>query len=68
MMLYINHFGSAKISLKNYVRYFKPKTDKIRIRRWTERERAALIKGIEKYGIGKWEDIRNEFLPEWVRW
>lgn len=25
-----------------------------------------LIKGIEKYGIGKWPEIRTEFLPMWV--
>lgn len=35
-------------------------------RKWGEKEKKALLKGIEKYGIGNWNQIREEFLPDWV--
>jgi hypothetical protein len=45
--------------------YFKPKQKSVIIRKWTNLERLKLIKGIEKYGIGSWTQIRQEFLPAW---
>ncbi|CAG8719554.1 15803_t:CDS:2 [Acaulospora colombiana] len=36
-------------------------------RKWTEKERGLLIKGIQKYGIGHYKEISDEFLLEWVR-
>ncbi|ORZ28514.1 hypothetical protein BCR41DRAFT_418577 [Lobosporangium transversale] len=34
-------------------------------RKWTDKERELLIKGIEKYGIGHFREISEEFLPLW---
>ncbi|KAF9395308.1 hypothetical protein BGX21_009985 [Mortierella sp. AD011] len=34
-------------------------------RKWTEKERELLIKGIEKHGIGHFREISEEFLPSW---
>ncbi|KAI9597110.1 hypothetical protein BDF19DRAFT_435864 [Syncephalis fuscata] len=34
-------------------------------RRWTDKERALLIKGIEKHGIGHFREISEELLSEW---
>ncbi|KAF9977763.1 hypothetical protein BGZ73_004987 [Actinomortierella ambigua] len=34
-------------------------------RKWTEKERELLIKGIEKHGIGHFREISEEFLPAW---
>lgn len=36
-------------------------------RKWTDKERELLIKGIEKHGIGHFREISEEFLPAWVR-
>jgi hypothetical protein len=36
-------------------------------RKWGEKEKQLLIKGIEKFGIGEWEEISKNFLPEWVK-
>ncbi|KAI9209820.1 uncharacterized protein BJ171DRAFT_594835 [Polychytrium aggregatum] len=33
--------------------------------KWTEKERALLIQGIEKYGIGHFREISEELLPNW---
>ncbi|CAG8535722.1 6512_t:CDS:2 [Paraglomus brasilianum] len=33
---------------------------------WTDNERALLVQGIEKYGIGHFREIQEEFLPDWV--
>lgn len=47
--------------------YFKPKHQNIvKEKKWTDKERRLLIKGIQKYGIGNWKQIREEFLSEWV--
>jgi hypothetical protein len=35
-------------------------------RKWSDKERVLLIKGIEKYGIGHYKEISDEFLPDWV--
>lgn len=47
--------------------YFKP--DKVLIadkkRKWGNKERELLYKGLEKYGVGNWKDIGDEFLPDW---
>jgi hypothetical protein len=45
--------------------YFKPKRVAISSRKWGEKERELLIKGIEKFGIGEWAEISKHFLPEW---
>ncbi|KAF9340554.1 hypothetical protein BGZ91_001380 [Linnemannia elongata] len=47
--------------------YFRPpKGAKAEVaRKWTEKERELLIKGIEKYGIGHFREISDEFLPAW---
>ncbi len=36
------------------------------MRKWGELERDYLARGIEKYGIGEWDKIVKEFLPQWV--
>ncbi|KAF9092816.1 hypothetical protein BGX29_010276 [Mortierella sp. GBA35] len=47
--------------------YFRPpKGAKAEVaRKWTEKERELLIKGIEKHGIGHFREISEEFLPAW---
>ncbi|KAF8934619.1 hypothetical protein BGZ47_010287 [Haplosporangium gracile] len=47
--------------------YFRPpKGAKAEVaRKWTEKERELLIKGIEKYGIGHFREISEEFLSAW---
>ncbi|KAG0256008.1 hypothetical protein BG011_004817 [Mortierella polycephala] len=47
--------------------YFRPpKGAKAEVaRKWTDKERELLIKGIEKYGIGHFREISEEFLPSW---
>ncbi|KAG0014546.1 hypothetical protein BGZ81_000408 [Podila clonocystis] len=47
--------------------YFRPpKGAKAEVaRKWTDKERELLIKGIEKYGIGHFREISEEFLPAW---
>ncbi|KAI9318028.1 hypothetical protein BX666DRAFT_1934086 [Dichotomocladium elegans] len=34
-------------------------------RKWTEVEKALLIEGIEKYGIGNFGEVSKELLPKW---
>jgi hypothetical protein len=48
--------------------YFRPpKGAKAEVaRKWTDKERELLIKGIEKHGIGHFREISEEFLPLWV--
>lgn len=48
-----------------YNSYFQQTSVKI-TQKWSEKERSLLIRGIEKYGIGNWEDIRIDYLPDWV--
>jgi hypothetical protein len=36
------------------------------VRKWTEKERELLIKGIEKFGIGHFREISEDSLPDWV--
>eukprot|EP00029_Vermamoeba_vermiformis_P004029 TRINITY_DN14559_c0_g1_i1.p1 TRINITY_DN14559_c0_g1~~TRINITY_DN14559_c0_g1_i1.p1 ORF type:complete len:250 (+),score=65.75 TRINITY_DN14559_c0_g1_i1:174-923(+) len=43
-----------------------PKKDKIMMRKWGELERDYLARGIEKFGIGEWDKIVKEFLPQWA--
>ncbi|GJJ76385.1 hypothetical protein EMPS_08744 [Entomortierella parvispora] len=47
--------------------YFRPpKGAKAEVaRKWTDKERELLIKGIEKHGIGHFREISEEFLPSW---
>lgn len=43
--------------------FFKPKRIIIQLteaRRWGEAEKIALLKGIEKHGVGKWREIISE--------
>ncbi|KAF9582781.1 hypothetical protein BGW38_010768 [Lunasporangiospora selenospora] len=42
-----------------------PRGPKVEARKWTEKERDLLIKGIEKYGIGHFREISEEFLSQW---
>jgi len=51
-----------------YNSYFRPpKGAKAEVaRKWTDKERELLIKGIEKHGIGHFREISEEFLPSWV--
>ena len=37
-----------------------------KLKAWTLEEEHLLIQGIERYGIGEWERIRRDFLPDWV--
>ena len=43
-------------------RYFHLK----KLKTWTLKEEEELIKGIQTYGVGEWERIRRDFLPDWV--
>eukprot|EP01103_Thecamoeba_quadrilineata_P020322 TRINITY_DN865_c0_g1_i1.p1 TRINITY_DN865_c0_g1~~TRINITY_DN865_c0_g1_i1.p1 ORF type:complete len:404 (-),score=108.82 TRINITY_DN865_c0_g1_i1:168-1325(-) len=46
--------------------YFKPKRTHLRFaRKWGDKEKELLITGIQKFGVGSWSAIRNEFLPAW---
>ncbi|KAJ3045052.1 hypothetical protein HK097_001296 [Rhizophlyctis rosea] len=49
--------------------YFRPpkgtKLQPEESRKWTDTERALLIKGIEKHGIGHFKNISDESLPAW---
>jgi hypothetical protein len=36
------------------------------MRKWGELERDYLARGIEKFGIGEWDKIVKEFLPQWA--
>ncbi|KAJ3037405.1 hypothetical protein HDV00_001712 [Rhizophlyctis rosea] len=49
--------------------YFRPpkgtKLQPEESRKWTDTERALLIKGIAKHGIGHFKDISDELLPAW---
>jgi len=45
--------------------YFKPKQTVVKARKWTDKERKLLMKGIEKHGIGNWTLIKEESLEEW---
>ncbi|CAO0789671.1 unnamed protein product [Mucor circinelloides] len=48
--------------------YFRPKaeTNHKEEQTWTDAEKDLLIQGIQKYGIGNWNDIRKELLNEWT--
>ncbi|KAI8820736.1 uncharacterized protein EV422DRAFT_496437 [Fimicolochytrium jonesii] len=35
------------------------------VKKWTESDRALLVKGIEKYGIGHFREISEALLPAW---
>ncbi|KAI8104316.1 hypothetical protein M9434_002874 [Picochlorum sp. BPE23] len=56
-------FSPAGVSLEDgsiNQDFFKPKKIIIQLteaKRWGEQEKAALLKGIEKHGVGKWRDI-----------
>ncbi|CAG8492446.1 6121_t:CDS:2 [Funneliformis mosseae] len=47
--------------------YFRPPKGSIPQiqRKWTDKERVLLIKGVEKYGIGHYKEISDELLPDW---
>ncbi|KAJ3226581.1 hypothetical protein HK099_004608 [Clydaea vesicula] len=50
--------------------YFRPKKNSImkqegEQRKWLDSHRLLLIKGIEKWGIGHFREISDEFLPDW---
>ncbi|KAG0171644.1 hypothetical protein DFQ30_000674 [Apophysomyces sp. BC1015] len=47
--------------------YFRPPKGVKReeARKWTDVERALLIQGIEKYGIGHFGEVSKELLPKW---
>ncbi|CAG8740170.1 12690_t:CDS:2, partial [Acaulospora morrowiae] len=49
---------------QDYFRLPKSLTPQLQ-RKWTEKERDLLIKGIQKYGIGHYREISDEFLLEW---
>lgn len=56
----LNEDGSVKQE------FFKPKGVVIvNDKHWGAEERELLYKGLEKYGIGKWHEIAEEFLPNW---
>ncbi|KAL9539696.1 hypothetical protein MBANPS3_010113 [Mucor bainieri] len=65
-------FPSTETILKTNGRlnqeYFRPRAEihAKEERAWTEAERNLLIQGIQKYGIGNWNDIRKELLKEWT--
>ena len=43
-------------------RYFHLK----KLKTWTLREEYLLIEGIQEYGVGEWERVRRDYLPDWV--
>ncbi|RKP26352.1 hypothetical protein SYNPS1DRAFT_14309 [Syncephalis pseudoplumigaleata] len=48
--------------------YFRPDPSVFQAvteRKWTEKERGLLVRGIEKYGIGHFREIAEEYLPDW---
>lgn len=47
--------------------YFRPPkgAKKEEARKWTDVEKALLIQGIEKHGIGHFGEISKELLPKW---
>lgn len=53
---------SMSSSCPSLRRYFHLK----KLKAWTLDEENLLIKGIEEYGVGEWERIRRDFLPDWV--
>ncbi|KAL7321239.1 hypothetical protein PS15m_001029 [Mucor circinelloides] len=61
-------FPSTETILKPNGRYFRPKaeTNHKEEQTWTDAEKGLLIQGIQKYGIGNWNDIRKELLNEWT--
>lgn len=58
----------AMLALDGSIRqeFFKP--EKVVIlddKKWGPAEKDLLYKGLEKYGVGKWRDISQTFLPRW---
>jgi hypothetical protein len=53
-------------SFLNYLIYFKPKKEAPPPKQWSEVEKQSLIRGIEKYGVGHWQPMREELLQDWV--
>eukprot|EP01135_Chromosphaera_perkinsii_P010445 Nk52_evm8s2133 gene=Nk52_evmTU8s2133 len=47
--------------------YFMTKTKKVAERKWTDKEKDLLLKGIEEYGIGNFGEISKALLPDWTR-
>ncbi|KNB46241.1 hypothetical protein JH06_0548 [Blastocystis sp. subtype 4] len=37
-----------------------------KLKTWTLREEYLLIEGIQAYGVGEWERVRRDYLPDWV--
>lgn len=47
--------------------FFKPKKVVFETvnKKWGEEERANLLRGIERYGLGEWGAMKRELLPDW---
>jgi hypothetical protein len=46
--------------------FFKPKKVVIQQdRRWGVAEKAKLLEGLEKYGVGDWKTMTSKLLPKW---
>ncbi|KAJ3160818.1 hypothetical protein HDU86_008178 [Geranomyces michiganensis] len=49
--------------------YFRPpkgsRLQNEEVKKWTDKERDLLVKGIEVYGIGHFREISDAYLPEW---
>jgi len=45
--------------------YFQPKSTADDSLKWNEEDEKRLIIGIQKFGVGNWDEIRKEFLPIW---
>jgi len=46
--------------------YFKPsKHMRIKVKKWGDKEKKLLIRGIEVHGVGSWQLIQRDFLPDW---
>ena len=60
----------SSITVLTYASYFRPPkgAKKEEARKWTDVEKALLIQGIEKYGIGHFGEISKEYLTKWVSW
>jgi hypothetical protein len=43
-------------------KYFQTKIGQF----WTEEDTEKLIKGIEEFGVGAWNDIKQKYLKTWV--
>ena len=57
-------FFACRAHMQN--RYFKPRFAHEEERKWGIAEKQALLSGLKTYGVGAFDDIRTNLLPQWV--